>query len=206
MLKGLYVITDDLLTPKHKVLDMLKVALENGAKIVQLRDKSSSDKDILSMSRFIQELCESYGALFVLNDKVDIAISMQASGLHVGKSDHHRIDEIRQNFKGVLGVSCYGDVGFAKKMEEIGVDYVAFGSFFASPTKPSSNIVPLEILHQAKVQLRIPICAIGGINATNAHDVVAQGVDSIALISAIWQGDVAKNTTFYTNLFTKESQ
>jgi thiamine-phosphate pyrophosphorylase len=149
-LQGLYVITDDVLTPPQTILVQVEESLKGGAKIVQLRDKQSSDQEIIKCSLELQELCNSYGALFVLNDKADLAIKLGLSGLHIGKSDHYRVREIRKDFKGVLGVSCYGNVAFAKDMENIGVDYVAFGSFFTSPTKPTSDIVPLTTLRIAK--------------------------------------------------------
>ncbi|HHS92869.1 MAG TPA: thiamine phosphate synthase, partial [Campylobacterales bacterium] len=109
-LEGLYVITDDKLTPKDKLLEMVEASLKGGASIVQLRDKSSSDEEIKATSLALQKLCHYYDALFVLNDKIDIAIECKLDGLHIGKSDHHRFEEIRKNFDGIIGVSCYGDI------------------------------------------------------------------------------------------------
>lgn len=74
-------------------------------------------------------------------------------GLHVGNSDYHRVEEIRKNFSGYLGISCYGDVRLAKEMQEKGVDYATFGSFFKSPTKLASEVVDLEVLTQAQSKL-----------------------------------------------------
>jgi len=201
-LHGLYIITDDTLTPSETIMEQVEKALLGGAKIVQLRDKKSSDEVIKKTALELQNLCEKHNAVFVLNDKVELAIELGLSGLHIGKSDYHRIEEIRKNFSGYLGVSCYGDVSFAKKMEELGVDYVAFGSFFASPTKPHSNVVNLEVLTQAKQELSTPVCAIGGLNSDNISDVMRHKPDMIALISDIWKSENIQNRAqFFASLY-----
>lgn len=201
-LKGLYVITDDVLTPTESVVQQIKKALDSGAKIVQLRDKTSSDEQIAKTALVLNEVCKEYGALFVLNDKVDIAIELGLSGLHIGKSDHHRVKEIRKNFDGCIGVSCYEDIALAKQMQEVGVDYVAFGSFYVSPTKPKANIVELDILSQAKKELDIPVCAIGGINQENINEVMKHNPDMISLVSDIWRSeDIEAKSRFYANLY-----
>lgn len=201
-LKGLYVISDDLLTPSMTLFKQVKEALEGGAKVVQLRNKKDSDEVIQSTALKLQELCRNYGALFVLNDKIELAIKNNIDGLHIGKSDHDRFEEIRANFKGVLGVSCYGDIAKAKEFETLGADYVAFGSFYSSPTKPDSNVVPLETLKIAKNRLTIPICAIGGINSENLSEVLENRADMIAMISDIWKSeDIKQKCEKYSNKF-----
>jgi len=201
-LNGLYVITDDALTPKDKMFSMIKEALKGGATIVQLRDKLSSDEEIKESAQCLQDLCRSHNALFVLNDKIEMAIELNLDGLHIGKSDHHRFEEIRQEFNGVIGVSCYGDIDLAKEMECMGADYVAFGSFYPSPTKPHANVVPLKTLSKAKKELNIPICAIGGINLFNVEEVMEHQPDMVSLVSDIWLSkDIAKQSSFYKKLF-----
>lgn len=201
-LKGLYVITDDQLTPHKTVYEQVEQSLKGGASIVQLRDKSSNDAAIREKALKLQKLCSSYGALFVLNDKVDLAIELQCDGLHIGKSDHHRFEEIRKNFNGLMGVSCYADVESAKSFEKMGADYAAFGSFFPSPTKPDSNIVPLDVISRAKEQLNIPVCAIGGINSDNIEQVMEHGPHMVSLISDIWgSDDITSRSHFYANKF-----
>eukprot|EP01156_Anaeramoeba_ignava_P018168 Anaeramoba_ignava/a91009_100.p4 GENE.a91009_100~~a91009_100.p4 ORF type:complete len:207 (+),score=14.29 a91009_100:557-1177(+) len=188
-LKGLYVITDDVLTPKDTMLQQVEKALQGGAKIIQLRDKKNSDEDIEKEVIVLQNLCRSYRALFILNDRVELAMKLQCDGLHVGKSDYHRMKEIRTNFLGYLGVSCYGDIKKAKEMEYLGVDYVAFGSFFASPTKPNAAVVNTNVINEAKNILNIPICAIGGITTKNVSKLIEQKVDMVAVISDIWKSE-----------------
>lgn len=206
MLNGLYVITDDILTPKDSVLASIKNALDGGAKIVQLRDKISNDEQIESLVLDIQNICRSYKAKFILNDRVKLAIKLQCDGLHVGKSDYENIEFIRKNFKGILGVSCYDSIAQAKKMQNLKVDYVAFGSMFNSPTKPKSKTIPLKILSQAKEELSIPVCAIGGINNKNIDTVMLQNPDMIAVISDIWKSNnIKEQSKFYSNYFKRIS-
>jgi len=205
-LEGLYVITDDKLTPKDKLLTMVEASLKGGASIVQLRDKSSSDEEIKATSLALQKLCHYYDALFVLNDKIDIAIECKLDGLHIGKSDHHRFEEIRKNFDGIIGVSCYGDIPLAKNMKEMGADYVAFGSFFVSPTKPKANIVPFDVLSQAKEELQMPVCAIGGIKRSNVEQVMEHEPDMLSLVNDIWSAkNIQEQSQHYANLFRKET-
>ena len=114
-----------------------------------------------------------------------------------------KLKDIREELKGfIIGVSCYGDVTYAKNMETQGADYVAFGSFFHSPTKPESNIVPIDTISKAKETITVPVCAIGGITLENAPLLINQGVDMVSVISDIWQNqDIIKRAKNYTKLF-----
>lgn len=188
-INGLYVITDDKLTPLDSIEQKVEEAIKGGAKVVQLRAKELSADKVEETAIKLQKLCDKYNAVFVLNDKIDLAVKLQCDGVHIGKSDYLRFEELRANFKGLIGVSCYGNIELAKTFEKLGADYVAFGSFFSSPTKPESKIIPLEILKGAKKELNIPVCAIGGINSSNIDQVLAQGVDSVAMISDIWRSE-----------------
>ncbi|CAA6802183.1 MAG: Thiamin-phosphate pyrophosphorylase (EC [uncultured Sulfurovum sp.] len=201
-LDGIYIISDDRLTPQQTIIKQITQALKGGANIVQLRNKKGSLQEIKALSISIQKLCHEYKALFVLNDKIELAIELKVDGLHIGKSDYHRFDEIRQNFKGIIGVSCYNSIEMALEFEVKGADYVAFGSFFTSPTKPDSNVIALTILQEAKEKLNIPICAIGGINLANANQVMRYKPDMVAVISDIWSSnDIKQQATNYTKLF-----
>ncbi|MBD3796271.1 MAG: thiamine phosphate synthase [Campylobacterales bacterium] len=193
VLKGLYAITDERLTPLKTIENDVKTALQNGVSIIQYRDKNS-DVDVLRATAIaLQNICNDYNALFVLNDHIDLAIELGCDGLHIGKSDHEQFESIRKKFGGFIGVSCYGDVALAKSFEEKGADYVAFGSFFSSKTKPSSNIVTLDVLIEAKEKLQIPVCAIGGINAHNIEKIAQTKVDMISCIDAVFNGNIKEN-------------
>ena len=200
MLNGLYVITDNILTPNETIINQVEQSLKAGAKIVQLRDKKNSIKTIEKLAILIQNLCKKYNALFVLNDEIELAIKLKCDALHIGKSDHQNFEEIRKKFKGVIGVSCYGDIHLAKEFELKGANYVAFGSFFTSPTKPQSDVVSFDVLTKAKESLSIPICAIGGINSENVNKLLKYNPDMIALISDIWSDDIRKKIEFYNNI------
>ncbi len=199
-LHGLYVITDDALTPLDGIKESVTKAINGGAKIVQLRDNTSSDETIEQTANMLQALCRKHSVLFVLNDKIDIAIKLSIDGLHIGRSDHARFDKIRADYKGILGVSCYGDVDMALDFEHRGADYVAFGSFFTSPTKPLAEVVDLSVLSAAKNKLNIPICAIGGINLDNLNKVLPKKPDMVCVISDIWKSDnIQERSEKYSN-------
>lgn len=204
-LQGLYIISDDSLTPKENLLNDIENVLKSGASIIQLRDKISSDEEVETLVKNIEELCKKYNAIFVLNDRVELAIKLECQGLHIGKSDYDRIDFIREHFKGIIGVSCYDNVEFAKSMQDKNMDYVAFGSFFTSPTKPNSNVVSKQVLYEAKKLLDIPVCAIGGITNENANELLDSYTDMLAVINDIWTAkDVNKKCQDYIRQFKEK--
>jgi len=186
-LNGIYAISDNKLTPLDTIYTQAEDILVNGIRIFQLRDKENDKETVRNQAIRLQELCSKYNALFVLNDEIGLAIELGVDALHIGKSDYDRFDEIRSNFSGVIGVSCYGDIDVALDFQNRGADYVAFGSFFASPTKPDSSVVPKSIISEAKEKLEIPICIIGGINESNIDEILEYEPDMIAMISGIWQ-------------------
>ena len=203
-LHGLYIITDETLTPYNSIEQSIKPALENGASIVQLRDKTHMTEELLPVALKIRSLCSRYNSLFIVNDNAELALKVDADGVHVGKDDVH-ISSIRKEMPGkIIGVSCYGDVLRARQMEKEGADYAAFGSFFVSTTKPLASIVEKTVLKEAKEILGIPVCAIGGITVENASELVAMGVDMIAVISGIFgKGSVAENAALFSALFDR---
>lgn len=201
-LEGLYIISDDALTPKESILKNIEEVLKANVSIIQLRDKISSDEEIKDLVISLDKLCKKYNAIFILNDRVDLAIELQCTGLHIGKSDYEKVDLIRKEFKGILGISCYDNIKKAKTMEEKGANYVAFGSFFPSPTKPDSEIVDKKILKKAKEALNIPICAIGGITSKNAYELLENSTDMLAVISDIWKANnIQEKCKEYIKLF-----
>lgn len=192
-LQGLYAITDETLTPDTTVVSQVEEALKAGARIVQYRNKTASDEHVEGVCVLLKLLCEEHDAVFIIDDRAHLAQKIGAHGLHIGKDDMS-LEEAREVFKGIIGVSCYGSINRAKQMQEAGADYVAFGSFFASPTKPQSGIVKLDILKKAKQELTIPVCAIGGINSDNIDKVALNGADMISVVSAVFSGDITQNT------------
>jgi thiamine-phosphate pyrophosphorylase len=195
LLRGLYAITDEILTPKESVLRQVEEALEAGIELLQFRDKTSSDEEIETLTLHLLHLCRLHKVPFIIDDRPHLAQKIGADGLHIGKDDMS-LREAKTIFtKGFIGVSCYGSIRKALEAEAEGADYVAFGSFFPSPTKPQSGIVSMSVFGKAKEDLKIPICAIGGINVTNIHEIGAHHPDMISVVSAIWQGNIKRNIT-----------
>ncbi|MFC3848459.1 thiamine phosphate synthase [Helicobacter baculiformis] len=189
-LKGLYAISDLKLTPYPDLLKLAARAIEGGVSFLQLRDKEHSDQELLGLAKELNDLCTKKGVGFVINDRLCLALECNAWGLHLGGEDMP-LSEARARFSGVIGVSCYGDLERAKQAQAQGADYVAFGACFKSPSKPKAPCIDLEILARAKACLTIPVCAIGGVNAQNIAQL--RHADMVALISALWQGDVRAN-------------
>ncbi len=194
-LQGLYAITDEILTPDETVADQVREALDSGVKIIQYRNKSAEDNEIEKLCSELQTLCREYDATFIIDDRPKLASRLNVDGLHIGKNDMS-LKQAREIFpSGIIGVSCYGSVRLAKEAEEEGADYVAFGSFFPSPTKPHSGIVSMSVIKKAKDALKIPVCVIGGIDSSNVHDVAAHNPDMISVVSGIFKGDIKRNIT-----------
>jgi thiamine-phosphate pyrophosphorylase len=206
-MKGLYLITDETLTPYDRLDACLRPALENGAAIIQLRDKTSDEETLLRAALEIKNLCGKFDATFIINDHVDLVREIDADGLHIGRDDEEF--ELARRILGkqkLIGVSCYGDIFRAKEFEHRGADYVAFGAFFASSTKPNAPTISASLLADAKRMLKIPVCAIGGITAENAPILLEQGADMLAVISDIWKaGDIGGRCRAYKELFDATS-
>lgn len=193
LLKGLYAITDEILTPKESILAQVEEALEGGISLLQFRDKTARDEEVETLSLHLLHLCRLHNVPFIIDDRPYLAQKIGADGLHIGKDDISLKDARAIFTKGFIGVSCYGSIRKALEAQSEGADYVAFGSFFPSPTKPHSGIVGMSVLEKAKEALSIPICAIGGINITNIHEISAHHPDMISVVSALWDGNIKRN-------------
>ena len=203
-LKGLYGISDTKLTPTKTLIAQLQKAIQGGLKIFQYRDKDSKDSEIIGLVGELQALCNENNVLFVLNDRYELAIKLGVSGLHLGKDEVANLVDIRESFKGIIGVSCYDSIELAQCYESAKVDYVAFGSLFSSPTKKDAKPCPLSVIVEAKHKLKIPICGIGGICVDNVS--LLKECDMIAVISSLWNIDsknYAPNPAAYPNLADK---
>ena len=203
-LKGLYGISDTKLTPTKTLIAQLQKAIQGGLKIFQYRDKDSKDSEIIGLVGELQALCNENNVLFVLNDRYELAIKLGVSGLHLGRDEVSQLLDIRESFKGIIGVSCYDSIELAQRYESAKVDYVAFGSLFPSPTKRDAKPCPLSVIVEAKHKLKIPICGIGGICVDNVS--LLKECDMIAVISSLWNIDsknYALNPAAYPNLAEK---
>jgi thiamine-phosphate pyrophosphorylase len=202
-LKGLYLITDETLTPYDTIKTQLIPAFENGCKIVQLRNKHSGEEELLQTALKIKALCDEYNITYIINDNIDLVREIDADGVHIGRDDEElSLARRLLGKKKIIGVSCYGDVMLAKEMEHRGADYVAFGAFFTSSTKPNAPTINIDVMRQAKKLLRIPSCAIGGITLDNAPELISRDADMLAVISDVWQHDIATQCKQYESLFS----
>ena len=189
-LQGLYAITDEVLTPKSSILSQVEKALKAGVKVVQFRDKSSSDEELKELTKNLQILCDEHEATFFLNDRIQLAKEIDADGVHVGFTDLSVKETRAEVGKDMLiGVSCYGDIERARQAVEDGADYVAFGAFFPSKTKPKADVVDKEVISRAKAEFKVPVCVIGGISHKNIHEIVDFQPDLYALVSDIFESE-----------------
>jgi len=125
--------------------------------------------------------------LFIINDNVQLAKQVSADGVHLGKEDNNISQARKQLGKtAIIGISCYNQIQRAIEAEQQGADYIAFGRFFPSKTKPHATAADPQIIIQAKQKISIPIVAIGGITAENANTVISAGADSIAVINGVF--------------------
>ena len=189
----IYAISDDILMPENLALEYAREILECGVKFFQFRSKKAVKNEKLASE--ILNLCEKFGAKFIVNDDVKFAKKIGANAVHLGKDD----EGIKEAFEilgkdAYVGVSCYNDINLAINAAKNGASYVAFGSVFTSPTKPNASKCGLEIVKEAKQILNLPVCVIGGINETNIGSLSHAKPDLIAVISAIYKdGNIKEN-------------
>ncbi len=201
MLNGLYAITDG--TVGQALWYQVEQALRGGTALVQYRDKSSATVQRFSDAQVLRDLCRQYSALFLVNDDVVLAKQVQADGVHIGRDDAGlRAARAYLGAGFLIGTSCYNQLNFALASQAQGADYIAFGSFFASSTKPLAQRADINLLQQAKQQLSIPICAIGGISLDTAPRLISAGADMLAVISDLFSSaDIQQQARAYAQLY-----
>ena len=201
-IRGLYAITPEM-NDTALLLDKTQAALRGGAALVQYRSKSADVALKHAQATELLELCRDYHVPLIVNDDVRLAALIDADGVHVGEDDA-RLIEARINLgpDKIIGVSCYQDLARALQFEAEGADYVAFGSFFASTTKPAAERAELDLLREARAELDIPIAAIGGITVENGAALVAAGADLLAVVSGVFGAtDIRSAARGYAQLF-----
>ncbi len=201
-LTGLYAITD---SSQRQLGHQVELALKGGARIIQYRDKSSNTQKRTAEARGLLELCHKYSACFIINDDVDLAETIGADGVHLGQDDHDiQYARTRLGDAAIIGVSCYNQLQLAISAQEAGADYVAFGRFFPSSTKPQAVRAEIALLAQAKKVLHIPIVAIGGITPENGDPLIAAGADMLAVIQGVFgQQDIRAAAEQFHKLFVQ---
>jgi thiamine-phosphate pyrophosphorylase len=194
---NLYLIIDRTLFPAQCPLYLaVETALEAGVKAVQLREKDLSTKALLDMAYWMRELTNEFGAHLFINDRVDVALSVKANGVHLG-GNSIPVYAVRKiaGHKLMIGVSTH-TVGEAVEAEKNGADFITLGPVYKTPSKAKyGKPIGLETLKEAKTRTTLPIFALGGIKPGNVREVKEAGADGIALISAILTAQDIKKTT-----------
>jgi thiamine-phosphate pyrophosphorylase len=190
-MRGLYAITPD----GPGLVAKVRAALEGGIALLQYRNKRDTHDEAKAIARLARE----HGVPLIINDDVELALKVGAHGAHLGRDDGD-FSIARKKLQGkILGASCYDRLELARAAVAAGADYVAFGSVFASPTKPQAVRAPLSLF---KNDLGVPLCAIGGITLANAPQVIAAGADLVAVISDLFDApDIAARAREYGRLF-----
>jgi thiamine-phosphate pyrophosphorylase len=200
-IKGLYAVTPDL-ADTALLVAKVETVLAAGARLLQYRNKQADAGTRREQAEALRDVCRRHGATLIINDDVALAAALDADGVHVGIEDAALAVAREHLGRGkIIGVSCYDDLPRARAAAAQGADYVAFGSFFASPVKPGAVRAPLSLLPAAHA-LGLPVVAIGGITLGNAARLVAAGADAVAVISALFAvPDAGSATRQFRQLF-----
>jgi thiamine-phosphate pyrophosphorylase len=201
-LEGLYAITPKNNGSTTLLMNNVQAALRGGARIIQYRNKSTHHSLRNQVSMKLLALCEEYSAIFIINDDIELAANIGAHGVHLGKHDVDiKTARTRLGIDSIIGISCYNDQNRAEKAKREGADYIAFGSFFPSPTKPEAMPAKIPLLQYWKNQTT-PICAIGGITLKRAPALIEAGADMLAIISDLWSSqNIQKHAEAYNLLW-----
>ncbi len=181
---GLYAVTPEW-NDTDRLADAVEAALRGGAAAVQYRHKDAAAPLALEQARRLLALCQAYRRPLIINDSVDLMLACDADGVHLGRDDADPF-QVRERLgpDRIIGVSCYDDFDRALALRGI-ADYLAFGSVFLSQVKPGAVRAPLS-LFQRGAAVGLPMVAIGGIDATNADQVIAAGAQALAVISGVF--------------------
>jgi len=195
-LYGLCAITHEKLIPPEIFSQTIELALQGGAGMVQYRDKSNDSEKRNLQANQLRKLCDQYGALLLINDDLELAQLINADGVHLGENDVS-IATARKLLgeNAIIGASCYNQLELAIKAENEGASYIAFGAFFPSSIKPGARIAKLDLLSEATARLDIPLCAIGGIDVSNAKQVFDAGASMVAVISGLFSQQQVKSVS-----------
>lgn len=201
-MRGLYAITDG---PRDDLLDVATLALAGGARMLQYRDKTMDYARRHAEAGALRQACRTYGATLIVNDDVALAQAIGADGVHLGKDDDElAVARATLGSTAIIGVSCYDSIDRARAAVAAGANYIAFGAFFSSPTKPQAPRAMPELLRQSAA-LGVPRVAIGGITPDNAPALVEAGADFLAVISAVFRApDVCAAAQRFTRLYPSD--
>lgn len=184
-LRSVYVLTDPHLSRGRSHEEVVREAIRGGAEIVQLRDKAATTRELVEVGLRLREITAEAGVLLIVNDRVDVALAVEADGVHLGPDDMHVGLAKRLMGDRIVGVSVDDDREAMEAVRE-GADYVSIGPVFPTSTKPDAGpAVGVEMVRRVREAVGVPVVAIGGINARNAREVIEAGADCVAVISAV---------------------
>lgn len=198
---GLYAITQTEHKTMPRIIAEVEAALKGGAAVIQYRDKNPIDAVYLATE--LLNVCQAYHVPLIINDDVELAAKVGADGVHLGKQDAD-IAKARQQLgnEAIIGVSCYNDINLALDAQQQGVNYVAFGRFFPSSSKPLASPAQISTLIEAKKLITVPIVAIGGILPENGAALLSAGADLLAVIGGVFNAEnVEQAARAYQKLF-----
>lgn len=204
--RGLYVITDATLTAGRDLAALVEQGLRGGARCVQYRDKCLDRQRQRQEADALARLCHAYAVPFIVNDDPELAGEVGADGVHLGAGDAD-IARTRRLLgrHAVIGASCYNRLELARAAQEAGADYVAFGRFFPSSSKPQAVQAQPQLLTAARPEIHLPLVAIGGITPQNGAALVRAGADMLAVIHGVFsQPDVRRAAQAYAPCFNPE--
>ncbi|MDX1800271.1 MAG: thiamine phosphate synthase [Marinobacter sp.] len=186
---GLYAITDNHLLPDERLIPAVEAAVQGGAVMVQYRDKAGSSTLRLKQARALRSICDNAGVALIINDDAELARRVGAAGVHLGQTDGTP-DAARKLLgdHAIIGVTCHADLELARRAVAAGADYLAFGRFFASATKPDAPPASADVLGAAR-QFDRPVVAIGGISLENGGRLVEAGADLLAVVGGLFGAD-----------------
>ncbi len=198
----LYLISDRTISGLSH-FEIVRNALESGIRIIQLREKNFSKKKIFEEALSLRKLTLKYKSALIINDYVDIALAVNADGIHLGQDDMP-IKEARKiaGRHKIIGISTHS-VKQALDAQRAGADYIGFGPVFHTDTKDTGKPKGINAVKKIRKQIKIPVVAIGGINLRNAPDVLNTGADAVAVASAIISGDIKANTKKFLSVIDR---
>ena len=204
-LRGLYFLTDSSLS-KQGIVEDVKQVLSAGCKIVQYRDKEKSSKEMVLKAGKIAKLCKEQNALFLVNDRLDIAQAVDADGVHLGQDDMPlKVARKILGSEKVIGITAH-NLEEALQAEQDGADYVGVSPIFKTDTKKDAGEpVGIELVKEVKQKVKIPVVAIGGINGSNYKKILLNGADFIACSSYVWNNKKLDSISAIKNLDKNEN-
>jgi thiamine-phosphate pyrophosphorylase len=202
-LRGLYAITDPQLCPDRTLPAQVEQALAGGCRLIQFRDKRPDPTLKRALATRLLASCRQHRALLIINDDVELAQAIGADGVHLGRHDSDpQTARARLGGDALIGVSCYNRLDLALSAADRGVDYVAFGRFFPSRSKPEAVQAESELLIRAREAIDLPLVAIGGITPENGAPLIAAGADMLAVIHGLFgQSDIQAASRRLSGLF-----